>query len=239
MSAAGGAPELRPGSVWITRARPGAETTADRVRALGFEPLVAPLLEARPVGQGPLDLTGVAALAFSSRNGVEAFAARSAERGLPVFTVGAATAAAARAAGFARVISADGDVRGLGKAIADRAGDLTGAVLHASAAETAGDLSADLTGRGIPVRREIVYETAPTPLDEEVRLAIPGLSAALVHSPKAARQLARILRDIPAPAMRLLCLSPAVAAPLSGEISTAALPNEEALLNLLTRRECP
>ena len=44
----------------------------------------------------------------------------------------------------------------------------------------------------------------------------------------------------PAPALRILCLSPAVAEALSdtvaGEIAAAALPNEEALLNLLIDR---
>src|SRR5262245_41571800 len=97
-----------PGLIWITRAQPGADATAGRVRALGREPLVAPLLEVSPAGGGPIDLAGVGALAFTSANGVRAFAAREAGRGLAVFSVGAATAAAARAAGFAEVAASDG-----------------------------------------------------------------------------------------------------------------------------------
>ena len=50
--------------VWITRAQPGADSTAARVRALGHEPLVAPLLAVRPLEAESLDLRGVAALAF-------------------------------------------------------------------------------------------------------------------------------------------------------------------------------
>ncbi|MGI8842005.1 MAG: uroporphyrinogen-III synthase, partial [Caulobacteraceae bacterium] len=117
-------------TVWITRAPPGAEATAERVRALGFAPVVAPLLAVRAVGEGPIDLVGVGALAFTSANAVAAFAARSPEGVVPVFAVGEATAAAARAAGFSAVVSADGDVAALAATIAARAGALTGAVLH-------------------------------------------------------------------------------------------------------------
>jgi uroporphyrinogen-III synthase len=60
--------------VWITRARPEAEATAARIAALGWTPLIAPLLEIRPL-PAPLELEGVGALAFSSRNGVRALAA--------------------------------------------------------------------------------------------------------------------------------------------------------------------
>ena len=81
--------------IWITRAAPEAEATAQRVRALGHEPVVASLLEVQAGGETP-DLAGVGALAFTSRNGVRAFAALSPERNLPVLTVGDATAQAAR-----------------------------------------------------------------------------------------------------------------------------------------------
>lgn len=221
--------------VWITRARPGAEITANRVRTLGFDAVVAPLLQVAPVGHGPIDLTGIGAIAFTSVNGVEAFAARSSERGPRVFAVGAATAAAARRAGFADVLSAEGGVTALARAIAAHASDIDGGVLHPAAAELAGDLG----DAGIPVRTLTVYETVAAPRDPAVEALVPSLYAALVHSAKAARLLADILRETPAPALRLLCLSPAVAAPLCGEISTAALPNEEALLNLLADRGFP
>ena len=49
-------------------------------------------------------------LVFTSANGVAAFAALTPDRALPVFTVGDATAEAARAAGFAAVRSAGGDI---------------------------------------------------------------------------------------------------------------------------------
>ena len=40
--------------VWVTRAEPGAARTADRLTALGFTPIVAPLLTLAPL-PGALD----------------------------------------------------------------------------------------------------------------------------------------------------------------------------------------
>ena len=215
---------------------PGAEATGQRVRALGFEAVVAPLLAVRAVGDGPIDLSGVGAIAFTSVNGVEAFASRVADRSRRVFSVGAATAAAATSVGFANVVSSDGDVGALAVVITAHKHEIDGMVLHAAAAELTGDLS----GAGVPVRRLTIYETVPAPVPDDVRAMIPALYAVLVHSAKAARLLAAILRETPAPASRVLCLSPAVATAISGvaagEITAAALPNEEALLNLLIDR---
>ena len=97
-------------SVWITRAEPGASATAARVRALGWEAVVAPLIEIHPL-EPKIDLAGVGALAFTSAAGGRRLRRASpAERRLPVFAVGEATARAAREAGFAEVVSADGDM---------------------------------------------------------------------------------------------------------------------------------
>ena len=223
--------------VWITRARPAALATAERVRALGLEPVAAPLLTVKPLGEGPIDLAGVGAIAFTSANAVTAFAARSPARALPVFAVGHATAAAARSAGFPAVVSSEGDVAALAAAIAARAGTFVGAVLHPAAADPAGDLAGALVSRGIEARTLVVYETVATRLSPNVRAQIPRFHAVLLHSPKAARLLAEILRRNPAPDLRICCLSPAVAAPLRDfdprGIRVAALPNEDALLNLI------
>ena len=61
----------------------------------------------------------------------------------------------------------------------------------------------------------------------------------LLHSPKAAKALALLLRKYPAPHLRALCLSPAVAKPLArakiGPLVKASMPIESALLNLIGR----
>lgn len=227
-------------SIWITRAQPGAAATAERVRALGHDPVVAPLLTVRPLADVAVDLHGVAALAFTSANGVRAFADASGERGLKVFAVGAATALAARAVGFKSVLSADGDVMALAEGIAARRSELRGAVLHPGAAEPAGDLCGALASQGVEARALILYETIPGHPDEAAAPEIARCDAVLLHSPSASRALARYLKAHPAPNLRALGLSKAVLSPLSrtplAQRAFPPMPLEAALLNLIGRR---
>jgi len=213
--------------VWVTRAEPGASETAERLRRLGCEPVVRPVLAVRPLDP-PLDLHGVAALAFTSRNGVDAFAARSPARDVPALCVGDATAEVARRAGFADVRSAAGDVEALAALIASLGFD--GVVLHAGAREPAGDLAGALAAAGVRARAVALYETVP------VEGPAPSADAVLVHSPKAARLLASRLD--PAEAPPVACLSAAAARPLAevgfARVVAAPFPDEAALLKLLS-----
>jgi len=220
--------------VWITRARPGALATAERVRDLGHEVIVDPLLAVETL-DAELDLSHVAALAFTSANGVEAFARLSDARGLPVFAVGRATAKAAQVEGFASVSSADGDVEDLCELIAAGA---SGPVLWAGAKEPAGDLVGMLRGCGVMATGVAVYETLERAPSNETLARLETRTTALLHSPRAARVLAAILRERPSPTLRFLCLSEAVAAPLRdlaepGSVTFAPRPDESALLELL------
>lgn len=229
--------------IWITRAEPGATATAARLRSLGHMPLVLPLLEVRPVAEAAPDLTGIGALAFTSANGVRVFAQLSDVRNLPVFAVGAACAQAARAAGFRQVLSADGDVAALAAGVISRAGEFRGPVLHPAATEPAGDLAGALAKAGVSARTLPIYETVlVTPPAAALEQALKA-EAALVYSPKAARQLAVLMRGRQAPGLRALCLSKAVAKPLArarlGERAYAPVPLESALLNLIDRAAPP
>lgn len=224
--------------VWVTRAEPGAARTADRLRALGFTPIVAPLLTLAPL-PGALDAApspdAVAVLALTSPNGVEAFAPLIPRfRHHSVFAVGDATAEAARAAGFADVRSASGDIHALARLIAAEAPP--GPLLAPGAREPAGDLPALLPGR--PVQRLPVYaafEThgpAPEPFD-----------AVMLHSPRAARALAADLARPASTGRVAICISDAAAAPLRpfdfAEIRIAAAPDEAAMLSALGKPPAP
>lgn len=226
--------------IWVTRTQPEAEATAGRLRALGHAPLTAPVLEVREL-PGEIDLRRVGALAFTSRNGVAAFAARHADRSLPVFAVGASTEAAARGSGFADVVSGDGDVLALAELIAARHDPARGHILHPSAAEPAQDLAGALRRRGVKARRQPLYETVPLPLAKAVAAALSAepveIDAVLAHSPRAARRLAELLEGrADTRGLIALCISPAAAEPLAGldlqEIRVAQFPNEASLLKL-------
>lgn len=228
-----------PLSVWITRAEPGATLTADRVAAMGHRPLVAPLLRIENLPGVEIDLAGVSALAFTSSNGVRAFAELNSRRDIRVFAVGAGTTAAAKAAGFKAILSAEGDVNALAGRIAARRAELRGTVLHAGAAEPAGDLVGALIAEGMAARGLALYDSVVIPPSAELLEQLESLDVALIHSPRAARALARVLRRKPAENLRLLCLSAAVARPLARtkvrEVVRAPFPIEAALLNLIGR----
>jgi len=229
--------------VWITRAEPGAHDTAQRLIALGHEPLVAPLLTVRPMVEASPDLTGIGALAFTSANGVRAFAKVSGRRDLPVFAVGEATAQAARQAGFGEVHAGPSDVAALAAAIAARRDQLAGGVLHVGAAEPAGDLAGALQAAGVAVRTCALYQTVAADRPSPSLMARLGeAQAVLLHSPKAARRLATLSAEaLDLSRAHLLGLSPACLAPLAdlpaaGRHSASA-PNEAALLALLATLE--
>src|SRR5260221_6904416 len=93
----------------ITRPQEDATDLAAALTARGIEPLIEPLLEIKLIEDAKVDLDQVQALLFTSANGVRAFAALSASRDLPAYTVGEGSAAAARAAGFTHIESAGGD----------------------------------------------------------------------------------------------------------------------------------
>ncbi|MET4684148.1 uroporphyrinogen-III synthase [Brevundimonas faecalis] len=227
--------------VWITRAQPGAARTAERLAALGFQPLIQPLLTIRPLPQAldqAPDPATVAALAFTSPNGVEAFAALTPLwRDRPVFAVGDATAEAARAVGFLDARSAAGDIHALARLIAatPRAGWNGETILAPGAREPAGDLPALLPDR-IVVRLP-VYAAI------ETEASAPGdFDAVLLHSPRAARALAaKVAPDV---ALRLaICISAAAAAPLAPlnfqEIRVADTPDDASMLSALGKSAAP
>lgn len=215
--------------VAVTRALPEARGTAERLRSLGAEPVLAPLLVREPLSfEAPSP--GAQALLFTSSAAPPLFAAHAA-RMLPAFCVGDATAAAARAAGFTDVRSADGDVEKLAALAASTLNPASGALTHVSGADVAGDLAGKLRAGGFDVEQRIVYKAhAVRALPEALR---GPLDIVLFHSPRAAD--AFLALGAPgAAALTAGCLSPAIAAAASKtrwkSVIVAPAPREEALL---------
>lgn len=216
-------------TVWITRTRPGADQTAERLRALGVEALVDPVLEVRRLDVG-VETRGYQALAFTSPNGVEAFSVLSAERDLPAFAVGDATAAALTQAGFASVESASGDVEALAALLLARR---PGRVLAPGAAEPAADLGALATSPGVEVTALPVYESVER--RPVAALADAGIAAVMIHSPRAARQVLSVGAER-LPRLDVVALSAACAAPFEGRgaksVAVAPFPDDASLVRL-------
>ena len=204
--------------VLITRPEPDASAFAAMCAANGFAPVLAPLMEIE-IKRRPADLEGVGALAFTSANGVRAFAANSTIRKQIVFAVGRATADAARKEGFAEIRVAAGDVASLARTIADARAAIDGAVLHVAGSDRAGDLIAALDGHGVPARRAVFYKARAVdvlPLAARTALeARPPVQWAALFSPRTAALFVSLVRDAGLEdrlgAVRAACLSAAVA----------------------------
>lgn len=222
----------------ITRSQPGASRTAAAVAQLGWRPVVVPVAQVMPLPPDPGALVqGQAARAVLLTS---AHAARLAPRelhGRTALAVGAATAAAARAAGFARVRSADGDAAALAT-LARSDPDLAAGAIWVRGEQVAADLVALLAPDLIPVWPLVVYAMqAPDDLAAQLAAAqAQGPGAVLIHSPAGARALAQASPD-GWQGWRMVALSPAAAAPLHGldGITThcAASPDEPSLLTAL------
>lgn len=178
-------------AVLITRPEPGASETAERIRTLGLSPILAPMLHVAPL---PVRLpSNVQAVLATSGNALPPLPA--VLHGLPLLAVGDATAARARAAGFTKVCSADGDAAALA-ALASQALPPRTALLLATGAGQGASLAADLRGRGFRVHRRAVYAARPVRgLPEAARKALAGesLQAAMFLSADTARAFVRAL----------------------------------------------
>lgn len=181
--------------ILITRPEPGASETAERVAALGCQPIVAPLLKIRSL-RGALPPSGrVQAVLIASGNAIPALPASL--RHLPLFAVGAATASRARAAGFLQATGADGDADALVELVAQRCDRSAGPLLLAAGRGQSIRLAADLRHQGFVVLRRVVYAAVPVaklPVRAREALASDSLHAAMFYSAETARHWVRLLQ---------------------------------------------
>src|SRR5436190_23939583 len=114
----------------VTRPREDAAELAAALTARGIETVIEPLIEIYFRTEPAPDLAGAQAVLCTSANGVRALARLSGERALPLLAVGDATAARARAEGFADVASAGGDVGDLARLARARLQPDRGRLVH-------------------------------------------------------------------------------------------------------------
>lgn len=205
--------------VLIVRPAPGNVATANKVAALGFEPVVVPLFEIAPLAWEPSDPADFDAVAMTSAN-----AARHGGAGLarythlPLFAVGEATAAAAGAMGFVDVQTGRSDAEDLGKLLSGRVLHLTGSDYRT--------ISTDALVTAVPV-----YDTRP--LAPSAPLAA---DFALVHSPRAGTRLAELKHD--RASTQIIAISDAAAQACGrgwAAVHVVDVPREQAMLACLSR----
>lgn len=179
----------------VTRPQAEAAGLAEALAARGIDALIEPLLDIR-YSDGPApELAGAQAVLCTSANGVRALARLSGERRLPLLAVGEATAARARAEGFADVESAGGTVDDLARLVSRRLSPGEGRLVHVAGSVAAGDLAGCLRAQGFAVERVVLYEARPaTALSAAAAQALAGrcVDVALFFSPRTAAIFARL-----------------------------------------------
>ncbi|MEO0400344.1 MAG: uroporphyrinogen-III synthase [Pseudomonadota bacterium] len=221
-AATGEKPEKRAARlILVTRPAPDGPRLISDLDTIGQASVFTPVMDITP-NDAPVDLNGIAALAFTSANGVRAFIEKSDRRDLPAFAVGPATAAVCAEAGFHDVSIAGGDVGALADLIAGASGKLSGDVLHVAGVHRASDLSALLVERNVSAQRSVLYEAvARKAVDTKTLTALENSEAngrpiwALFYSARSARlfvdQLNAAGGAVHIPNITAACLREAVA----------------------------
>jgi uroporphyrinogen-III synthase len=186
--------------ILITRPAAQAGETAARVRALGYAAVLAPLLE---IETYPVTVpAGSRAVLITSANALPALLG--CDRAMRLFAVGDATAAAARAAGFADARSAGGDAAALAARVGRSCDSGSGPLCLVSGAGQGGALRADLAARGFTVLARTGYAARPAVQLPEAAVAAFArgqLAAALFFSRETAAAFVNLV-DRHRPALR-------------------------------------
>ncbi|MCW3797767.1 uroporphyrinogen-III synthase [Sphingomonas sp. BN140010] len=208
----------------VLRPQPGASATLARAAGMGLPAIAIHLFSVEPLEWQPPATGTFDGLLLTSANAPrEAGPQLDLLRGLPVYAVGEATGAAARAAGLHVVEVGRGGVKEL---LAGVPRDLR--LLHLCGADRTAEptpVSVDC----IPVYRAAPID-APTGLDR-----LPG-SVALVHSPRAGRRLAEVAGERQDVRVAAISKSAADACGTGwAALEAAPEPTDAALLSLAAR----
>ena len=238
-------PDHLPGrrAALVTRPEAEARETARLLAGMGWRPVLAPAMriETRALRLDPA--WRPQAVLATSGNALAALPA--CLHGVRLLAVGDATAARARAAGFARVDSAGRDAAALVDLAAGGCVPAGGPLLLASGAALGGALAAALRARGFRVLRRVAYAARPVrdlPEAALAALAAGEVGAALFFSEASGRAFAAAVRRAGQAAalagVTAAAISAAAAealAPLPWrDIRVASQPNQDELLACLT-----
>ena len=218
-------------TVLVTRPEPGASSTVQRLRELGFNAVKLPLTQivalAHEIPDGPFD--GVIITSAQALLGLDAKLIT-----LPLYAVGEASAAAAVRAGFVTVHDGGGDVAALADAIRT-AMPLGSRLLYLCGIVRRPDLERALAGYALSV-----VETYDAKVIDYAAVDLPELDLVLLTSVQSGAQISKLLTR---PALNssfanasYLCLSQRIADALIGvrptDTHVCARPDEDSLLNL-------
>jgi uroporphyrinogen-III synthase len=244
----------------ITRPDNDTQTLSAYLQAKRHSFLLAPMLSIENLPEANLPNDIPTAIAFTSANGVRALTSKMtsmsdrdtvAIRDCRVFTVGPATALAATQAGWNRVNAADGSVASLAEIMAGQlispepsSNRNSASVWHIAGRVQAGNLSAELTARGVQAQRVVLYYARPIdglPNPAKQALEKSEINAVLLYSLRSAEQYLKLTAPL-LPTQRAkitaLCLSEKIGELMQGEhyrVRVSAATHEAAMYELIDR----
>lgn len=209
--------------VLVLRPQPGASETVERARERGLDAVAVPLFQVAPVEWQAPDPAAFDGILLTSANAVRCAGEQLANlRGLPAYAVGAATAEAARNAGF--------DIVAIGDDGVDR---LLAPIDVLKLLHLCGEDRRRPAGARHAITPVVVYRSKA--IVEPELGAIAG-SVALVHSSRAGRRLAELVRDRGSTAVAAISETAAEAAGSGWQtVEAAERPTDDALLALAAR----
>jgi len=241
-------------TILVTRPQPDNEATGASLRARGFDVLLAPMLRFEPMALLEDEDADYAAIIVTSANALRAIEPQLPGHRwlkLPLFTVGDRTAAAARRAGFSKIISAAGDSQDLRELILAKARGKKrefgrGPLLYLAGADLSRDLAGELGEHGLTVVTRTTYRmVASSDLPPEALEAIAAnqVQAVLHYSARSARVFVDAVRaagvEISALAVPQCCISANVATVLreagASRVALASSPDENSLFVAVDR----
>lgn len=233
--------------ILVTRPIPEAWDLKAKIERLGYEAMVAPLLEIVPQEIAPDAFDGASGLIVTSQNALRSLAlAGMVEKvhRLQVYAVGETTAKLATDLKLPNITAGRGTAEDLIPAIAERHKTRRGHLIHLAGDHLAYDLKGALAAKGIEVREVTAYRSvAAGELPREALGALKSgrLGAVTLMSPRTAETWVKLATKygLQGEMNKLihLCLSDAVAAQLQlgpgARVEIAAEPKPEEMLSLI------
>lgn len=234
----------------ITRTQPDASLLAVKLEAMGYAPMIEPMLSVQAThaatGHDPLCVEGLIVTSAQALRHLNTLVREVAFRHKPLYAVGPRTAALATEMGWGNVHDGGGDVSALGDFLKTRKEiGPSSLLLHICGRDIAKDTRKVLETVPGRVLDWVVYETESvaqfSPKFEDA-LRTGAIGAVLFHSSRAAQVFAENVRaygdaDI-TKSILFLCLSGSVlkslASTSSGGTYVSRTPDEDALLDLLS-----
>lgn len=224
----------------VTRPADQAERTAQKLRALGHEPVVAPVLAISSTGAKP-PIAAYDIVLATSAQALTDVALPPALFVLPFACVGEKTASAARSAGFG-VLRAALDSGALAKFLLEEKRPKS--ALYLAGRERRADLEDNLRAADWQVEVVETYEARPVgawPDDIRAALNAGEIGGVLHYSPRSAELALGLIGRETARRLGHFCLSPTIAAVCrdwapDDRVHSASRPDEKSLLALLRDR---